>query len=94
VCAVVPEESARFRHDPAVGLMMDAEASEDTVRTLGLLSAWKQLEDLRALKRFSGAGVSVAEAAPVGSNGSAPESEPADRLAAWLLKQADVPAEG
>ena len=94
VCAVVPETAARFRHEPTLGLTVDGEVSEDTVRTIGPLTAWKQLEDLKTLQRFAGIGVPVAESAPGGSNGSSPEAEPADRLAAWLLKQADVPAEG
>jgi len=92
-CAVVPDGAARFRHEPGRGLIIDAEVSEDSMRTLGAVTAWRQREDLRTLMRFAGVAVPVTEGAAPSSNGAPPAVEPADRLAAWLLEQADVPAE-
>lgn len=92
-CAYVPEGAVLFTHDPAVGLEVGAGAEKVAVRPMGPLTVWKQQEDLTLLRSLSGRGGTLQAGAEASANGKGPVEtvEPADRLAAWLLKQADVP---
>lgn len=58
---------------------------------MGPLTVWKQQEDLMLLQRLSGAVATTSAGASANGKGPAEAVEPADRLAAWLLSQADVP---
>lgn len=99
IAALVPEGCATFVHDPAGGRALAERLSvgdlpdAGTVRLLGTISKWRQLEALAQLQALKEA----AEAVPVSlpsSNGTsgrtAEEPAPADRLAAWLLDRANL----
>lgn len=101
--ALVNDSAARFVHDPTNGSKLSARMSveyvpEDEPRVpRGPISAFRQAEDLGHLRTLiaMAAGEPLAPAAAVGgTNGDEAPAEPADRLAAWLLQQADIPAEG
>jgi hypothetical protein len=97
IAALLPETCAGFVHDPAGGAALGQRVTVGdlpeaaTVRMLGTITAWRQAEALAQLAALK----SVAEAAALPSaNGKPSESAeapaPADRLAAWLLDQANV----
>jgi hypothetical protein len=101
VIALLPEGAAEWIHDPRGG---DTLAERLTVRALpdsaGIgpldgVSVWRQREDLRHLAAM----VDAAKGGP--ATGAAPSAnglpgeepvEPVDLLAAWLIRQADLPA--
>jgi hypothetical protein len=94
IAAIVPESAARFVHDPAAGATPWARLSVGFLpdaaprKALGGLSAAQQAEDLGLLRTLS---VRPAEAASAaGPAAVAAAGDPADRLAAWLLAQADL----
>jgi len=87
VVALMPEEAARFRHDPAAGSDPTArlrieQVPEDRLTAVGGTSAAQQREDLELLAAW--AAVSPASTACASSD------DPAGKLAAWLLQQADL----
>lgn len=91
------ERTARFVHDPTGGaflpdrLRVDHLPAVDVLRPVGRASAWQVAEELRQLAELAAA-ASTPSAASRGRNGDGePEDvEPADRLAAWLLRQANL----
>jgi hypothetical protein len=95
VVAVVPGANAAFSYRPQTGgtgaLKVDA-LPDDRIRPVGTLSVAGQEADIQLLRMFESAAagrvVAAAESAP------AAESDPADKLAAWLLRQAIIPAPG
>jgi hypothetical protein len=95
VCAFVPEGAAVFTHDPAHGLTLEIETGDVKVRPVGPITVWRQQEDLATLERMSGRGGPAGAGAGPSANGQreVEAAQPADRLAAWLLNQADLPAE-
>jgi hypothetical protein len=102
IVALVNESAARFVHDPTNGSKLSARMSVDFVPdddprvARGPISAFRQAEDLGHLRTLiaMAAGETIAPAAAVGgTNGDEAPAEPADRLAAWLLQQADMPTE-
>ena len=93
IAALVPDASAAFTHDPEGGA-----ASWDRItvaempdvkhrRPMGGFSAAQQAEELELLRSLGTAPHPAAEAAAVGATEAA---DPADKLAAWLLTQADM----
>jgi hypothetical protein len=99
VAAIVPASAARFTHDPGGGPELSRRISVEHMpedgpsKALGGLSADQQRESLRQLAALaaqaaapapSGDGQAAAPAAP------ATPADPVDRLAAWLLSQADL----
>ncbi len=91
VAAVLPEGGARFVHDPAGGpsswqRLRVEHLPEPPRRRLGARTAEQQAEDLRHLAALAERPPAAA-AAPSG-NGSG--VDPVDRLAGWLLQQADL----
>lgn len=87
IAAVLPDECARFVHDPAGGATLAERLTvsympEPTRRTVADRSAWHQNEELLQLAALGTAG--VAAAAVASGNSSVPE-DPAARLAAWML---------
>jgi hypothetical protein len=94
IAALVPESAARFVHDPAAGAAPWARMSVGFLpetpprKALGGLSAAQQGEDLALLRSLSAR--PAGDAAPGPAAGSVPAGDPADRLAAWLLAQADL----
>ncbi|MFQ5457149.1 MAG: hypothetical protein ACE5FC_01655, partial [Myxococcota bacterium] len=93
VVAWVPECSAAFVHDPAAGPALGARIqilAEPPAprRGLGGLSAAQLADELRQLEAMSSPAPSGDAQAPGGGEPSA--ENPADRLAAWILSQANV----
>lgn len=99
VAALVPESAARFAHDPEGGaelsrrLRVDYIPESNPSKPLGGLSASQQMESLKQLAALA---AQTAAAVPSG-DGQAPAPEapaaaadPVDKLAAWLLSQADL----
>ncbi|MFV2006362.1 MAG: hypothetical protein ACC667_02905 [Longimicrobiales bacterium] len=96
IAALLPETCPGFVHDPAGGAALGQRVTVGdlpeaaTVRMLGAMTAWRQTEALAQLAALK----SAAEAAPPSANGKPSESveapAPADRLAAWLLDQANL----
>jgi hypothetical protein len=93
IVALVPDAAARFVHDPSSdGRAMQVEflPSEERRPTVGGLSSTQQIEEIRLVARLAeSSAVAVPEATP-SSAAPAEAAEPADKLAAWLLNQADL----
>ncbi|HKK07524.1 MAG TPA: hypothetical protein VKA44_01420 [Gemmatimonadota bacterium] len=101
VAALFPEGSgaACFAHDPGAGPALAARLAvrtlpaAESLRPVGPISAAQQAEELAQLATL--AATAGGEAGAPSTNGDhAPEggdaAEPADRLAAWLLRQANL----
>jgi hypothetical protein len=97
VTAIVPESAARFVHDPSVGreagerLTVSTLPEERRRKPVGGVSVSQQSEELLQLKVLSGqmgAAAQVGTAEPVGAVSAS--ADPVDKLAAWLLSQADL----
>lgn len=92
VAAMVPEGSALFLHDPSAGrepwqrIRMWGEATTP-LASLGGTSAWHMAEDLRQLGALAAAPIGGANGALSGPT-VAPDTT--ERLARWLIGQADV----
>lgn len=96
VAAVVPASAARFIHDPAAGsspagrLTLVGLPEKPPKQAVGGTSVRQQLDELEQLKTLAGEpGAEAAEgetAAPV----AGPVAGKVDKLAAWLLNQADL----
>ncbi|UCD24468.1 MAG: hypothetical protein JSW51_00685 [Gemmatimonadota bacterium] len=94
VAALVPESAARFVHDPGAGadasarLKIQSLPEERRRKPVGGVSVSQQSEELLQLNSLAGQ-VSVKQVAePVASANLS--SDPVDKLAAWLLSQADL----
>lgn len=96
IAAVVGDSAAHFVHDPAAGntvwqritIVKDAEEPKKAVGSLSVSQQAEELEQLRALA----AKPPVVAAAPPEAATAEPQapSDPVDKLAAWLLSQADL----
>ena len=93
IVALMPRSAARFVHDPASGkdlatrLTVTELPTAEPKRALGGLTPAQQAEDLRQLKALSALGPAATATAPTASAAAA---DPAAKLAAWLLQQADL----
>ncbi|HET9984882.1 MAG TPA: hypothetical protein VFQ38_14890, partial [Longimicrobiales bacterium] len=95
VAALVPEGAALFRHAPAAAATGHARLTLDAVpeaapRAIGAYTAFQQQEELRQLLELAAAPAWPEPAAGAPATNGAGEFTPADRLAAWLLKQANL----
>jgi hypothetical protein len=95
VAALVPDTAVRFTHDPAGGSRTWQRISvhlppDPRVRRLGGLTAAQQSEELLQLESLA-APPPAPMVAPA-SEAAASAADPVDRLAAWLLQQAQVPS--
>jgi hypothetical protein len=98
IAAVVPPGAARFVHDPAAGtapwqrITVVGLPEAPPRKAVGGLSAAQQAEELELLRTLAtaprGAEAPAAPAAPAAAAAAPPD--PADRLADWLLSQADL----
>lgn len=101
VAALVSEGAARFIHDPSRGaepsrrleLLHVPEAAPQ--RRIGGMSARQQRDELDMLVALAASPVSApaaaaAQAGEAGAPPSASEEDPVNKLAAWLLSQADL----
>jgi hypothetical protein len=89
IAAMVPEGSALFLHDPSAGREPWQRISvwgdaQPPVRAMGGTSAWHMAEDLRQLSALATAPVSGSSPA------SATGTDTTERLAQWLVNQANV----
>jgi hypothetical protein len=88
----VPERTARFVHDPAAGAALAArlvvtETPElDHRKRTGAFTVAQQTEELEQLRALQ----SAATAATAMPAATAESADPVDKLAAWLLRQADL----
>jgi hypothetical protein len=93
IAAIVPEGVACFTHDPAAGtepwqrLSIEHLPSPPLAPVPGM-SAWQLREDVRQLQALAAAPAN--RAMPSGAPASADSPDAVDRLAAWLLTQADL----
>ncbi len=94
VVAVLPAGAAEFTFRPTDGggELDLASRPESGPRAIGLLSATRQEMDLRLLDLLDGA-VAGRVVTAAGGGAEAP-ADPADKLAAWLLRQATIPGPG
>jgi hypothetical protein len=92
IVAIVPARTARFVHDPAAGAALAARlvVSEipelDHRRRTGAFTVAQQNEELEQLRALQ----SAASAVPAATALPAASADPVDKLAAWLLQQADL----
>jgi len=92
IAAIMPESAACFTHDPRGGaepwqrLSIERLPAPPFARIPGV-SVWQLTEDLRQLQALAAA--PEGRAMPSGAPASAGSAESVDRLAAWLLNQAD-----
>jgi hypothetical protein len=92
--ALVPGDAALFVHDPAGGaeiaerLTVTRVPERDPRLSIGGLSGQQQAEELRQLRSLAGPSAAPPAATGEAAAPAAP-SEPADKLAAWLLSQAN-----
>ncbi|HUG40643.1 MAG TPA: hypothetical protein VMM12_09165 [Longimicrobiales bacterium] len=108
IVALVPEGAAEFAWLPdghpgaaaerrGAGTLAVDSLPEGATRAIGSLSAARQESELALLRMLADAAagrVLAAAGAGAGNGAGAAPVDPADRLAAWLLRQADVPAPG
>ena len=102
VAALLPDGAARFVHLPEDDggrgrLTVNHMPEDEPKRALGRVSVYQQAEGLRHLASLAaGWGLAAAPAAaPSGDGAAAPAaSTAADTLAAWILRQADLPETG
>lgn len=95
VLAVMPEGAAAFRYHPEqeeAGVLAVESAPADVSVAIGAMSAARQRSDLRLLRLLEAATAGSVVAAA--SDGGPEPPDPTDRLAAWLLRQATIPAPG
>lgn len=95
VVALLPEGCARFVHDPTqpAGERLVVETMPDSgaVKVVGGVSAFRQREELGRLGWMVAALAVGTARTGTGTGAAAEVVEPADRLAAWLLRQAAIP---
>lgn len=95
IVGLMPESAARFVHDPSAGaaiaarLVIDEIPSPDHRKRTGAFTVAQQGEELEQLRALQSAAAS-ATAVPVASAATAASADPVDKLAAWLLQQADL----
>jgi len=100
VAALVPDGCARFVHDPEAGahvwerVAITARPGTAPRGALGGRSAFQQNEELRQLEALAERPAAGGPGAPEAAGAGAPApTDPIDKLAAWLLAQADAGGE-
>jgi hypothetical protein len=93
VAALVSEGAATWIHEPGTALRIQSAPEAASKQAVGGISKWQQAEQLEQLQSL--AGKRAAAAAPPSGDGQVaaavpPPSDPVDKLAAWLLTQADL----
>ena len=95
IAALMPETAARFVHDPGAEgsepFTVDFLPEPKLLKPLGGISASQQTEELEQLKALcESARVAMAGAGTTAKESASGTADPADKLAAWLLQQADL----
>lgn len=96
IAALLEGDAAHFVHDPSAGrdvwqrLTVSRRPTADPRSAVGRWSAWQQRDELRHLGGLVQAPSlpEITVAAAIGANGA----DPAERLATWLLEQAQLDA--
>jgi hypothetical protein len=94
IAALLTDGAARFVHDPSRGGGLSGRLdvahipAVDPKRRAGPFTAAQQREDLEQLKALKSAASASSAESP--APGPAPADDPASKLAAWLLQQADL----
>ena len=91
IAAIVPDSCAQFVHDPSAGpelwqRVKVQQAAPDPKARVGGLSAAQQIDELHQLEALA----HEPSAAALNAGATAAAADPVDRLAAWLLRQADL----
>ncbi len=97
IVALLPETAARFVHDPAAApdrLSIDFVPETESHKSIGAISASQQTEELRQLQAIRESARLLETGSSVGVSPSSSAADPVDKLAAWLLQQADLPNAG
>jgi hypothetical protein len=95
VAALLPEGAARFVHDPRRGenfwdrVTIDFMPGEPK-EAIGGRSIYQQAEELELLRALARKPEPVAVPVPVGGGSPSAPATPEDKLAAWLISQADL----
>jgi len=96
VAALTSESAARFTHDPARGatpwerITVQFLPERDPRASVGGTSGAQQAEELRQLRQLAARPEAQAAPAVPGPSPAATAADPADKLAAWLLAQANL----
>jgi len=97
VAALVPESAAQFVHDPARGknawqrVELVNVPEKPPKQRVGGMSVRQQKEELEQLLSLAtGPGVGASTEVSAGAAGAPAAGSPVDKLAAWLLNQADL----
>lgn len=93
VAALMPETSAVFLHDPTAGReswqrLSVAHVPPSPRKAVGGFSTWQMQEDIRQLEALAAA--PLAQPLPSGAAPAAGGADAVDKLASWLLGQADA----
>lgn len=93
IAAIVPDGAATFRHDPLAGReswkrLMIVHPGGPPKRAIGGASVWQMTEELSLLADLARIPMAAANR---GSAQSPQSSEVVDRIAAWLIGQAELP---
>lgn len=96
IAALVGETAAHFVHDPAAGATPAARLSISNLpeaapkKPLGRLTIFQQTQELEQLRALSAAAGTVEVEADEAAKPSRKAGLPGDKLAAWLLRQANL----
>lgn len=94
IVALMPRGAARFTHDPEAGACLAERLTATELpekppkRRIGAYTARQQQEELAQLETLRDAGPTATTASPALPGAVA---NPVDKLATWLLQQADLP---
>ena len=96
IAALVPDGAAVFMHDPAAGKepwqrMTVRHIPAPPKKPVGGQSAWQMAEDLRIVTGLATTPFTVPTAAGSSASPAVGATDATDRIAAWLLAQADLP---
>jgi hypothetical protein len=103
IAALVTGDACRFVHLPTTDggrgrLSVHHMPPSEPKRALGGISVFQQTEAMRHLAALAAGGTSgtvrVADPSGDGATASVPAASAADSLAAWILRQADMPGTG
>lgn len=94
IAALMPETATRFTHDPAAGAapwqrLSVVGSPEARMARIGGLTSAQQVEEVRQLTALA-TPPPAAAVAPTAATPASAEADAVDRLAAWLLQQAQL----
>jgi hypothetical protein len=90
VAALMPGSAAQFVHDPAAGLELISVPEKAPKDPVGGMSVRQQLDEVEQLKTLAGGPSADLEEGEAAAPAAGPVATKVDKLAAWLLSQADL----